>query len=327
MAQLMNGQPLLDPLSPILESQGVILLDGGLATELEEQGHDLQDQLWSARLLRDDPEAIAMVHREYLEAGADLITTASYQASVPAFEREGMRREEAEGLLRRSVDLAIRERDHFWATQRRRDQRLRPLVAASVGPYGAALADGSEYHGDYAVGPAGLEAFHASRLRLLAEAGADLLACETLPSRPEARVLGQLLGALPGARAWLSFSCRDGAHLADGASLGETVAELEGRPEIVAFGVNCVPPHWVPEAIGHLRKATTKPIVVYPNSGEVWDGQGRAWRGSADRGDAAEALGWLQAGARLIGGCCRVGPGWIRQARQRLIGEESSKSP
>ncbi len=285
------------------------------------RGYDLRDDLWSARLLLERPEAIRRLHRDYLEAGADCIICASYQATIEGLSRRGIGEAAAEDLLRLSVELGVEARDAFWTECGDRSKRLRPLVAASVGPYGAYLADGSEYTGAYGIDEDALVAFHRRRLEILAAGGADLLACETLPSRVEARALARLLEAAPGPPAWLSFSCRDSWRLNDGSDLAATVAELDDCRRIIAFGVNCTAPRHVPGLIARLRTATKRPIAVYPNSGEAWDASEKRW---LDRGDCSDfgaaSAGWRDAGARLIGGCCRTGPRDVREIRARLLG-------
>lgn len=314
-----------DPLSTLLDEQGLVVLDGGLASELEARGHDLSDDLWSARLLLDAPEAIGDVHTAYLEAGADCVVSASYQATLEGFHRHGVSATEGRERLRLSVELARHARDAFW----RKDPvgRRRPLVAASVGPYGAARADGSEYTGRYDLDEDGLRGFHTERFALLADAGADLLACETLPSIVEARVLLELLDKTPDARAWFSFTARDATHISDGAPIAEVAREL-GHERIVAVGVNCVPPSIVPGLLNELRGVTDRPLVAYPNSGEGWDAEARRWSGVPDGPDFVnDSPGWRQAGARLIGGCCRVGPADIIELRDRLLGESGRIAP
>jgi homocysteine S-methyltransferase len=303
-----------------LAAQGLLILDGGLATELERRGHDLGDDgLWSARLLRDAPEAIAEVHHAYLEAGADCIISAGYQATLQGFQARGLTQAEAVGLLRRSVELAIEARDAFWADPANRVGRLRPLVAAGIGPYGAYLADGSEYSGDYGISAAALADFHRPRWRLLAASGADLLACETVPCAREAQALAALLAETPGCHAWLSFSCRDGRHLRDGTPLASAVAPLAALPRVAALGVNCTAPRHVEDLLGELRRVTDKPLLAYPNSGEAWDAQARRWQGPNRVAEfAAGARRWRQAGAVLIGGCCRTDPAHIRALREIL---------
>jgi homocysteine S-methyltransferase len=310
-----------DPLEPFLRGGGTLVLDGGLATELERAGFDLAHPLWSARLLVERPEAIAAVHREYLEAGADCITTASYQATIDGFRRDGATTGEAEGLLRRSVELALGARDAFWSGRGGQPPagRLRPLVAASIGPYGAFLADGSEYTGAYDRDPDGLLAFHRERLRLLLDAGADLLACETIPSALEARALARLLAEQADARAWVSFSCRDGSRLCDGTPFADSVRTVAAVPQVLAVGVNCTAPSHVEELLRAAAAVTSKPLLAYPNSGETYDGAAKAWRGLSDPlawGERARA--WRAAGARLVGGCCRTGPDHVRAVRGAL---------
>ncbi|MBK1714569.1 homocysteine S-methyltransferase [Rubrivivax gelatinosus] len=306
-------------LPSLLAEQGLVILDGALATELESRGADLKDPLWSARLLIERPELIREVHLDYFRAGADVATTASYQASFEGFARRGIGFDEAAALMRLSVQLAAEARDAFWAEPANRVGRHRPLVAASVGPYGAMLADGSEYRGYPGVTRAQLAAFHRPRLEVLAASGADLLACETLPGLDEALAIASLLPALA-LPAWISFSCRDGEHVSQGERFADCVAALDGLPGVAAVGLNCTAPQHVPALVAAAQARTRLPIVVYPNSGEQWDGVAKCWHGVRDAEDfAAQALRWQRGGARLIGGCCRTGPGEIRALRAAVL--------
>ncbi len=310
-----------NPISRFLHAQGVMILDGGLATELEARGYDLDDALWSARLLIEEPEAIRKLHFDYLSAGADCVTAASYQATLEGFVRRGSTEGEAAALLLSSVRLALDARDEFWNDPTRRTGRIRPLVAASVGPYGAARADGSEYSGDYDLDEEGLVRFHRRRIGLLAASGADLLACETIPSFDEARALLRLLDEYPEAWAWMSFSCRDGEHLADGTDFEVAVREVECQPNLAALGVNCAAPEHASELARCARAITAKPIVVYPNSGETYDVTAKRWLPAARAVDfAAASCEWRALGASLIGGCCRTGPREIATMRAALVG-------
>jgi homocysteine S-methyltransferase len=298
-----------NPLARIIESQGFLVLDGGLATSLETAGHDLNDDLWSAKVLLEEPGAIKQAHLDFLRAGADCIATASYQASFPGFRRRGLSDSEIERLLHLSVDLAVEARDAFWADHTNRPGRQRPLVAASIGPYGAFLADGSEYKGRYELGDEGLREFHEDRWRLLAESRADLLACETIPSRREAGVLRALIRETPGAWGWMSFSCRDGKQLSDGTRLEDVARDCDVEPRLAALGINCTHPEFIESLIGEARRGTTKPILVYPNQGEGYDPVTKTWTDAAQRIDWHQAAaGWAQLGAAGVGGCCRVGP-------------------
>ena len=307
-------------LSRLLARQGTLILDGGLATELERQGADLDNALWSARLLLDRPELIRQVHLDYLRAGADCIVTASYQASLEGFARRGLDAEGAESLLRLSVTLAREARRAFWRLPRSRDGRSKPLVAASVGPYGAALADGSEYRGDYGLTIDELEAFHRRRFQVLAASGADLLAIETIPSHREALALVRLLEADDGIEAWMSFSCRDRRSLCDGTPLARVVAEIESCSRLVAVGVNCTAPAFVDELLGEAAKVTRKPLVAYPNTGEGYDAATRSWLPALASVDLERAcVEWRRAGAALIGGCCRTRPEDIAALRRALL--------
>jgi homocysteine S-methyltransferase len=282
---------------------GPLVLDGGLSTELEARGHDVSSALWSARLLRDDPGAIVAAHAAFAAAGAQVATTASYQASLEGFVALGVSWRRAEALIERSVILAREGQGDGW-------------VAGSVGPYGAMLADGSEYTGAYVAGMtiADLRAFHRPRMELLAGAGADVLACETVPAAAEAGALVAEAVYL-GMPIWLSLTTVLDADGVPRTRRGEPAADVYALvadvPEVVAVGVNCT----APAAIGPTVAAAAvagKPIVVYPNSGESWDAVGRRWTGSPGI-SAYDVPSWVDAGARLIGGCCRVRPADIER--------------
>ncbi|GLZ28551.1 homocysteine S-methyltransferase [Lentzea sp. NBRC 105346] len=270
--------------------------DGGLATELERRGHDLSDPLWSARLLRDAPDEIVQTHRAFFCAGASIATTASYQASF-----EGLGRD-TKMLLRRSVELARTARD---------EEAPGGWVAASVGPYGAMLADGSEYRGRYGLSVRELTRWHRPRIEILADEGPDVLAVETVPDIDEAEAVVASLG---GVRAWLSFTI-DGDRTRAGQPLAEAFALAEA-PEVIAIGVNCCAPEDVSTAIAIARATTDKPVIVYPNSGEEWTGR---WVGRSHF-RAAQAKQWADEGASIIGGCCRVYPDDIAAISRAVSG-------
>lgn len=291
------------PLADVLTARPVVL-DGGLATLLERRGHDLASALWSARLLRDDPGALEAAHAEFFAAGAEVAITASYQASFEGFAALGLDVDAAASLMRRSVEVAVAARDAVapdgW-------------VAASVGPYGAVLADGSEYRGDYDLDVAGLRAFHRPRLEVLAAAGADVLAVETVPCLAEVEaVLAELDGL--GHPVWLSLSA-DGDRTRAGEPLAEAFAMAADVAEVVAVGVNCTAPGDVAGAVP--LAAAQRPAVVYPNSGQTWDAAARAWTGTSAFAPE-DVRGWVDAGARLVGGCCRVGPEDVAALRAAL---------
>lgn len=286
-----------------------VLLDGGLSTALEEQGTDLGGALWTARLLAEEPDRIAEAHRAFYRAGAQVATTASYQASVEGLVAAGHDVATARRLVVRSVTLARTVRDELAP------ERPGLLVAASVGPYGAFLADGSEYRGRYGVTAARLRAFHAPRLELLASAGPDLLAVETIPDVDEAEVLVSLLDEV-GLPAWFSYSVSDGRTNA-GQPLAEAYAVLAGRRSIVAAGVNCSAQSDVLGAVESAVAATGLPAVAYPNRGGRWDSAQKRWvYGEPLDLDLVE--GWVDAGARLVGGCCGYGPADIAAMAERL---------
>ncbi|QBG87710.1 homocysteine S-methyltransferase [Xanthomonas oryzae] len=304
-----SRQPRADaPFSQVLQHDGCVLLDGALATELEHRGCDLNDALWSARVLIEQPELIYQVHRDYFAAGAQCAITASYQATPLGFAARGLDVAQSQALIARSVELAVQARaDHLHA-----QPQAAPLwVAGSVGPYGAYLADGSEYRGDYILPIAQLMDFHRPRIAALADAGVDVLACETLPSASEIVALRQLLqNEFPQLHAWFSFTLRDAAHLSDGTPLAQVVPALDACTQVIAVGINCIALDQVTAALHSLSALTALPLVVYPNSGEHYDASDKRWHaGHASALTLADQHAhWLAAGARLIGGCCRTTP-------------------
>jgi homocysteine S-methyltransferase len=278
---------------------GALVLDGGLASELERRGADLRDRLWSARLLLEDPDLIRAVHADYFAAGADVAISASYQASFEGFAERGLSHEQAAGLMRRSVELA------------REAAGNDRIVAASVGPYGAVLADGSEYVGRYGLSVRELIEFHAPRIDVLLEAGPDLLAIETIPSILEAEALVTILEGLPDVSAWISFSCSDAVHISDGTPFADAAALAASSPRVVAVGVNCSPPVHLPALLSSIRVDT--PLLAYPNVGSTWDAVAKSWILEGPRPDfGAAAAEWRAAGARIVGGCCGTTPEDIR---------------
>ena len=312
-----------NPIASILDLQPALVIDGALATELESRGYDLTDDLWSAKILLEQPEAIKQLHYDYFKSGADCAITASYQATIEGFVKRGLNEAQAIDLIKKSVRLAIEARDEFWNDEANRVGRLKPFVAASVGPYGAYLADGSEYRGNYGLTESELMDFHRPRMRALIEAGADILACETIPTPIEARALVNLLGEFQGVHAWISFSCKDEAHVCEGEKLEVCIRQIESSPQVAAVGINCTSPKFIPSLIQEAKEATSKPILVYPNSGESYDADKNDWNGdpvSHSFGEVAHE--WFDAGARMIGGCCRstvddieVIASWARNSR------------
>ncbi|MEU6733481.1 homocysteine S-methyltransferase [Streptomyces physcomitrii] len=289
-------------------ARGPLVLDGGLSNQLESAGHDLGDALWSARLLADRPEALTEAHLAYLRAGADVVLTASYQASFEGFGHRGADRAEAAALMASSVRLA-REAARLAGPGRRR------WVAASAGPYGAVLADGAEYRGRYGMSAGALERFHRPRLDVLAAAGPDALALETVPDTEEAEAMLRAVRGL-GVPAWLSYTVA-GERTRAGQPLAEAFALAAEAPEVFAVGVNCCTPEDAGPAVALAARITGKPVVVYPNSGEGWDPSAARWHGPA-RMSAALAEDWVRDGARLVGGCCRVEPATVAELAARL---------
>ncbi|GAM90896.1 hypothetical protein ANO11243_089420 [Dothideomycetidae sp. 11243] len=315
-----------ESISTLLHNGNTIFLDGGLATALESLGHDLNHALWSAKLLREDPAAIREVHRDYFLAGADVAITASYQAAIAGLTNHlDLDNGKAREVIRRSVELAIEARDGVLRAHPGRTL----FVAGSVGPYGAYLANGAEYTGDYGdVTESHFRDFHRGRIEEVLAAGADVLACETMPHLGEIEALCALLrDEFPESRAWVSCTLKDARHISDGTSVEQVVRLVEQCEQVVAVGFNCVPLDLAAEALEHLGSLTTKPLVIYPNSGERWDGAKKEWYGGAAASERLSGLAcqWQASGARLIGGCCRMGYEDVSRIRASVHSSSQSK--
>ncbi|XP_078444693.1 homocysteine S-methyltransferase family protein [Wolffia australiana] len=303
----------------VVSAGGCAMIDGGFATQLEIEGADISDALWSAVCLISNPELIKKVHLQYLEAGADIIISSSYQATIPGFLARGFCLEESERLLQKSVRLALEARDSFWKSLKRAPRRgyNRGLVAASFGSYGAYLADGSEYSGRYGpeVGLEKLKDFHRRRLQVLVGAGPDILAFETIPNKIEAQALVELLDEeeikIP---SLICFSSVDGEKLPSGELFANCLDIINKSEKVAAVGINCTPPQFIERLICLFKEHTDKLIAVYPNSGETWDGRSKTWLPTACFGDEKFtdlARRWRECGASLVGGCCRTTPSTI----------------
>ena len=287
-----------------------LLIDGGLSNELERQGCNLNQKLWSAKILESNPEAIILAHLNYLEAGAGCIITSSYQATIPGFMAIGYDMNAAGSLILKSVQLAEEARSRFMSLN---PQAPRPLIAASIGPYGAYLADGSEYRGDYLISDHELADFHKPRIGLLNYSAADILACETIPSFREAKVLSEILKTTE-KPAWISFSCKDGKHISDGTPIQDCAAYFVNHPNVFAIGINCTSPVFISELIQAVKSnAGNKKIIVYPNAGAIYNADTKTWS-EISVPDSCEVMAkeWIALGADIIGGCCGVGPQQIK---------------
>jgi homocysteine S-methyltransferase len=285
------------------------VIDGGLATELENLGARIDGPLWSAHVLEDEPAKVVAVHRAYIQAGSQCIATCSYQVSRMGYAEAGLTAERADAALLRSIELARSAANEF--------PERRVLVACSLGPLGAALHNGGEYDGNYDCSFADLVRFHRERIEVIAGAKGeqvpDLLAFETFPSLEEVRAVGEALAPWPAMRAWFSFSCRDDKHVSHGELVRECAAAVAGFSQTVAIGVNCVPSKWIPSLISELRAGSEKPIMVYPNSGDGWDTKAGCWIGVSEPAEFGKlAAKWFAQGAQIIGGCCRTRPAHIR---------------
>ncbi|WP_338231211.1 homocysteine S-methyltransferase [Companilactobacillus muriivasis] len=307
-----------DLIAADLKNRKGLVVDGAMATELEKHGVNTDSDLWSAKALIENPEAITAVHESYFQNGADVATTNTYQANVSKFMELGFSESESENLVIKAVELAKKARSNYFDSlpkDVRQKRAPHPLVAGSVGPYGAYLADGSEYTGDYNLSKSEFQEFHYSRMELLDRAGVDLFAFETQPNFDEANALVDLLmDKFPEQHAWLTFSVKDDSTLCDGTSLSEAVKYFNGADQISAIGVNCTTLENIHEIIRNVNQVTDKPIIVYPNNGDIYDPVTKTWQANPQADTFSDLVPeWLEAGAKLIGGCCRTTPNDIKE--------------
>ena len=309
----------------LLDKQEIIILDGALGTELESLGYDVSGKLWSARYLLDQPQIIQNVHESYVRAGSDIITTSSYQASVPAFVETGLTPEKSYDLLKETVFLARKAIKNTWQALSPEEQKQRPcpLVAGSVGPYAAYLADGSEYTGNYQLSEEEYRDFHRPRIQALLEAGSDLLAIETIPNgAEEAAILRLLAEEFPQAEAYLSFVAQAENAISDGTKIEELGNLAQESPQVLAVGFNCTAPHLIAPLLDALGQVCNKPFLTYPNSGETYNGLTKTWHDDPEqeRSLLENSKLWQNQGVRLFGGCCRTRPEDIAQLARGLKG-------
>jgi homocysteine S-methyltransferase len=311
----------MSQLTDILEKQKVLILDGALGTQLQKNGYDVNDSLWSAKFLSENTEAIKQVHLEYLEAGADCIITSSYQASFEGFMKKGFSQEEAKKLIELSIEIAKDVRDDFWGNLENKNNRIKPLIAASIGPYGAFLADGSEYTGNYGISKKELTNFHKKRLDIIVNKNPDILACETMPSLEEVKILSELLKEYKELDSWITFSAKDGSVTNANDDIVQCASWLNEQKDITAIGINCTAPQFISSLIEKIKSVCNKPIVVYPNGGSAYNPITKIWEKSDTNPSEFAKMShlWQNQGASLIGGCCETGPKEIKAIREILL--------
>lgn len=301
----------------VLDKNGIMVIDGSMSTVLEALGADTSSSLWTAAALAEQPELVKQVHLDYFRAGADCGITCSYQATIPGLMAHGYSNEEAEKIIADSVRIFLEAREEWWNEEGRDAGRAYPVCLAGIGPYGAYLADGSEYRGNYGVSDRTLYDFHRRRMEILAEAGADVLLIETQPSLNEVLIEAGIAEDL-GADYWISFSCRDGMRINEGDLIRDCAAALsEGHPGLKMIGVNCSKPEYIASLIHEIRNVTDIPVGVYPNSGFVYDPETKTWtvpEGQMDFGTYARS--YMKAGASAVGGCCTTNADHIRQVTE-----------
>ena len=299
----------------LAEAAAPIVIDGGLGSAAEDRGIDLDHALWSAELIRRDPDTLLEVHTAFVAAGARILTTASYQATPRGFADVGISDDEGHKIIADSVGIARCAGNAHARSEAAGagPAATPPLIAGSVGPYGAALGDGAEYTGDYRLTSADYTAFHRPRIDALTEAGADLLAIETQPRLDEIAAIINLADAT-GLPSWVTVTLQTGTDttsptLPDGSTLAEFAEAAAASASVQAIGVNCVRPSLVTPALAELSRHTDLPLIAYPNSGEIYDATTLTWRDGAEAGIASWPVAeWISLGARIIGGCCRVRP-------------------
>ncbi len=302
----------------ILKEKDFIINDGAAGTHLESFNCDLNHKLWTAKILKEQPNLIKQVHLDYFEAGADCGMSVSYQATIKGLMENGSSEEEACEIIKSSITILNEARDEWYEKSGKALGRPYPLISGAVGPYGAYLANGAEYRGDYEIDKEFLINFHKKRMTILWEAGADLLAIETIPNIQEAIILAEIAEEI-GAKCWLTFSCKNYTDISDGTPIKDAVKMIEKFSSIVSVGVNCTAPKYISNLIDEIKKSSDKYITIYANSGEKYDPITKTWDGSKDGKRYVDyAVEWKEKGATLIGGCCGTTPKEIKEIKNTL---------
>ncbi len=299
-----------------------LVIDGGLSNELENQGCDLNHKLWTARLLDSHVQAIKNVHLNYMRAGAQCIASASYQASIPGLIENGYSKKEAKALLNKSIILVKETREAYYKEKGKEED---VYIVASIGPYGAYKADGSEYRGNYGLSFNDLKEFHQERLEIFDKSVADIIAFETIPDKIEAEVIAELTMNCD-KPCWVSFSCKDDQHISDGTPISKVANLFADHPSFFAIGANCIPPDFVPGIIASLKEYTKeKHIIIYPNSGGYYDSKGKKWYANNEKFALKNHVDlWRKLGADIIGGCCKIGSSEIAELKSHINSQKSS---
>ena len=315
----MNSTSSTNLIEQFIANQGFLVLDGALATEMEKLGADLNDPLWSAKLLLEDSPLIHDVAYQYLLAGADIVTTNTYQATVPGFVKKGINKTDALDLIKKAAEIGLKTRDDFWKLPTNRYGRIKPLVCGSIGPYGAYLADGSEYSGSYSLSYQEFCDFHRPRMEILFSTGVDLFMFETFPALDEIKSVLKMMEEFSNQYGIISFNANEQLCLPDGTPIAEAVKAADENKQIASIGFNCIAPSLAEKLLMESAKWTNKPLMIYPNSGEKWDAIHNCWiEGSEEDRIGSFTQKWYEAGARLIGGCCRTSPDDIKEVRSFL---------
>lgn len=307
-------------LKKFLEKQNALILDGALGTQMQNHGFNINDSLWSAKFLDENPDAIKLVHKEYLEAGADCIISSSYQASLEGFLEKGFNEEKATHLISSSIKIAKDTRDEFWESYKNSD-RLKPLIAASIGPYGAYLANGAEYSGNYEISEEKLSSFHEKRLDTIMQMHPDIIACETIPLFSEVKILSKLLEKYEHTTSWICLSAKNENLTNAGDNIEEVISWLNTQKHIDAIGINCTAPQYISALIKKIKRISDKLIVIYPNGGSAYNPISKIWESSLTDPEefAKMAFLWNSLGADIIGGCCETTPKEIKKIREYLL--------
>ena len=301
------------------------ILDGGLASDLFiNGGFDKSklnnDPLWSARVVLENPSSIKECHKRFLNAGSNVISTSTYQASVEGYMKHcGLSKEKAEEVIGSSVDLA-----KAAIAECKLDYDV--IIAGAISPYGAILHDMSEYSGSYidSTSYKTLKEFHKTNVQILASKGVKLFAFETMPALLEAQALVELLHDYPHCKAWLSFTTLNGTHTSYGESFTKVFQTFQDDPQVIAIGTNCCDPKFtklvLDAAVGQLGDHQS--CIAYPNNRRNSESTADEcqWANDLCQWVATGVLGW-------VGGCCEVTPRHIKLVKEVVREFESKRVP
>ena len=290
-------------------SKKIKLLDGSMSFPMEQLGYNLKNKLWTGKALINNPDLIKDIHKGYIDAGADFISTSTYQISFDRLKNMGYQSEEIKKIFQKSVDIV---KDAIEESKLKKEIK----IVGSFGPYASYDPEASEYIGEYDSTDIEIKKFHLNNIRIIEETDLDIILYETIPCLREIKILSEALSHST-KEIWISITCNEEMEFRDGSSFKDACEIISKIEKITTMGINCFSPLLVKKAIDLLKKYSNKKILIYPNSGEIYNPKERFWTGNNEFNNSM-IKNWLSLYPDIIGGCCRIGYDDIKKMRVEI---------